>query len=132
MNVVHGERYRIVPNEVKKYALGYYGKLLGPVDPEALDRIVENGSRDIPLTPRPLAPAVDALRAKYPNADDDERLLRYMLAGTQVDEMLAAPPMETTYSAASPIVDLVDRLVHRRKPGRVYIRKGDFEISTST
>jgi oxaloacetate decarboxylase alpha subunit len=132
LNVVHGERYRIVPNEVKKYALGYYGKLLGPVDADALDRIVENGSRDIALTPQPLPPAVAALRAKYPNADDDERLLRFMLAGTQVDEMLAAQPMDTTYSASSPIVDLVDKLVHRRKPGRVYIRKGDFEIGTSS
>jgi hypothetical protein len=40
--------------------------------------------------------------------------------------------MDTTYSASSPIVDLVDKLVHRRKPGRVHIRKGDFEISTSS
>ncbi|HWD36217.1 MAG TPA: carboxylase, partial [Casimicrobiaceae bacterium] len=132
LNVVHGERYRIVPNEVKKYALGYYGKLLGPVDPDALDRIVENGSKDIALTPQPLAPAVDALRAKYPNADDDERLLRFMLAGTQVDEMLAAQPMDTRYSAKSPIVDLVEQLVKRRKPGRVYIRKGDFEFSATS
>jgi oxaloacetate decarboxylase alpha subunit len=132
LNVVHGERYRIVPNEVKKYALGYYGKLLGPVDPEALDRIIENGSRDISLTPQPQAPAVEALRAKYPNADDDERLLRFMLAGTQVDEMLAAQPMDTTYSASSPIVELVEKLVKRRKPGRIYVRKGDFEFSTSS
>ena len=33
LNVVHGERYRVVPNEIKKYALGYYGKLLAPVAP---------------------------------------------------------------------------------------------------
>ena len=98
LNVVHGERYRIVPNEVKKYALGYYGKLLAPVDPDVLDRIVENGSKDISLKPAPLAPAVRALRKKYPNASDDERLLRYMLAGTQVDEMLAAGPMDTSYT----------------------------------
>ena len=121
-----------MPNEVKKYALGYYGKLLGPADPEALDRIVENGSRDIALTPQPLPPAVDALRAKYPDADDDERLLRFMLAGTQVDEMLAAQPMDTHYSAKSPIVDLVEQLVKRKKPGRVYIRKGDFEFSATS
>jgi oxaloacetate decarboxylase (Na+ extruding) subunit alpha len=132
LNVVHGERYRIVPNEVKKYALGYYGKLLGPVDPQALDRIVENGSRDIALTPQPQPPAVAELRRKYPDASDDERLLRYMLAGTQVDEMLAAQPMDTHYSASSPIVDLVQKLVNRRKPGRVYIRKGDFEIGISS
>ncbi|MEP7208491.1 MAG: pyruvate carboxylase subunit B [Casimicrobiaceae bacterium] len=132
LNVVHGERYRIVPNEVKKYALGYYGKLLGPVDPEALDRIVANGAKSISLKPEPLAPAVPALRKQYPHASDDERLLRYMLAGTQVDEMLAAGPMDTSYSAQSPIVELVQRLVQRRKPGRVYIRKGDFELSVNS
>jgi oxaloacetate decarboxylase (Na+ extruding) subunit alpha len=126
---VHGERYRIVPNEVKKYALGYYGRLLGPVDPEALDRIIENGAKDIQRKPEPLMPAVPGLRRKYPHASDDERLLRFMLAGTQVDDMLAAGPMETSYSAASPIVDLVTKLAQRRKPGRVYIRKGDFELS---
>ncbi len=132
LNVVHGERYRIVPNEVKKYALGYYGKLLGPVDPQALDRIVENGARDIPLVPEPLPPAVAALRRKYPNAGDDERLLRFMLAGTQVDEMLAAGPMDTSYSASSPIVDLVTKLARRRRPGRIHVRKGDFELSLGT
>jgi oxaloacetate decarboxylase alpha subunit len=132
LNVVHGERYSIVPNEVKKYALGYYGKLLAPVDPDALDRIVENGSKDIALKPQPLAPAVDDLRKKYPNAGDDERLLRYMFAGTQVDDMLAAPPMETTWSASSPIVDLVTRLVQRRKPGRIHVRKGEFELSLTS
>src|SRR5258706_651823 len=42
-NVVNGERYKIVSDEVKKYALGYYGKLLAPVEPNVLDRIIENG-----------------------------------------------------------------------------------------
>jgi oxaloacetate decarboxylase alpha subunit len=46
LNVLHGERYRYVPDEVKKYALGYYGKLLGPVDANVLDRIVENDADD--------------------------------------------------------------------------------------
>ena len=51
LNVVQGERYRTVPDEVKKYALGYYGKLLAPVDPDVLDRIVANGSPRIALKP---------------------------------------------------------------------------------
>jgi oxaloacetate decarboxylase (Na+ extruding) subunit alpha len=126
-NVVHGERYRIVPNEVKKYALGYYGKLLAPVDPEALDRIVANGSKDIPLEPRALEPGVDR-RKKYPQASDDERLLRYMLPGSHVDDMLAAQPMATVYDFSSPLVDFVKKMIDRREPGRVYVRKGELEI----
>ena len=87
LNVVHGERYRIVPDEVKKYALGYYGKLLAPVEPDVLDRIVEYGSKRIALKPQPVPPVVPELRKKYPNMSDEERLLRYSFAGAQVDGM---------------------------------------------
>ena len=47
LNVVQGERYRTVPDEVKKYALGYFGKLLAPVDsrrprPHRRERVTED------------------------------------------------------------------------------------------
>ena len=132
LNVVHGERYRIVPNEVKKYVLGYYGRLPAPVDPDVMDRIVHNGSKEIALQPSPLQPAVPALRKRYPDASDDERLLRFMLAGNQVDEMLAAQPVDHSFSASSPIVELVRNLVARRKPGRVHVRKGALDLSLVT
>ena len=114
LNVVHDERYRYVPDEVKKYALGYYGKLLAPVDPDVLDRIIANGSSRIALKPEPLAPAVAALRKQYPSASDDERILRFMFAGTQVDQMLAAGPMKTQYVFEKPLVTLVRELAERR------------------
>ncbi len=88
LNVIHGERYKVVPDEVKLYALGHFGKLLAPVAPDVLDRIVENGSPSIPLQRHELPPALPALRKKYPNADDDERLLRVMFPGNEVDVML--------------------------------------------
>ena len=114
LNVVQGERYRTVPDEVKKYALGYFGKLLAPVDPDVLDRIVSNGSPGIALKPTPLEPAVDKLRRQYPNADDDERLLRFMFAGPQVDEMRAAGAMKTDYLFQAPLVRLMQELASRR------------------
>ena len=132
LNVVHGERYRVVPNEIKKYVLGYYGKLLAEVDGEAMDRIVANGSPAIALKPQPLAPAVAGLRRQYPNASDDELLLRCQLPGAFVDAMLAAQPVDHAYSASMPIVDLVKKLLQRRKPGRVYIRKGEVEVSVTS
>ena len=120
-NVVHGERYKFVPDEVKKYALGYYGKLLAPVEPDVLDRIVENGSNRIPLKPKPLAPAVKRLREQYPSASDDERILRYMFAGRQVDDMLAAGAMKTAYEFEQPLVRLVRELANRPRIARVHI-----------
>jgi oxaloacetate decarboxylase (Na+ extruding) subunit alpha len=128
LNVVHGERYRIIPDEVKKYALGYYGKLLAPVEPDVLDRIVENGSKRIALTPEPLPPAVPELRRKYPGMSDEERLLRYSFAGTQVDEMLAAGTMQTEYRFEAPLVRLLNELAKRPRFRHVYIEKGDFRL----
>jgi len=111
-NIMTGERYRTVPNEVKKYALGYYGRLVAPVAPDILDRIVENGSKTIPLRPEPPAPAVNELRRKYPNASDEERLLRYMFAGNQVDDMLAAGPINTRYDIlTTPLARLVNEVM---------------------
>jgi oxaloacetate decarboxylase alpha subunit len=86
LNVVGGERYRAIPDEVKMYALGHFGKLLAPVEPDVLDRIVENGSPRIPLRPETLAPALPGLRKAYPSIDDDELLLRFMFAGKEVEK----------------------------------------------
>jgi oxaloacetate decarboxylase alpha subunit len=132
LNVVQGERYRTVPDEVKKYALGYYGKLLAPVDPHILDRIVSCGSSGIALTPAPPAPAVAALRQRYPGLTDDERLLRYMYAGSQVDNMLAAGPTRTDYAFEKPVVRLLRELTHRRKYGRVYIERSGVRLELIT
>lgn len=124
LNVVHGERYRHVPDEIKKYALGYYGKLLAPVDPNVLDAIVQNGSRRIALKPMPLEPGLARLRKRYPRANDDELALRAMFAGNQVDEMLAAGPMQTHYSFEKPLVRLIRELA-ARKVTRVYISSAE-------
>ncbi len=120
LNVIHGERYKVVPNEIKKYALGYYGKLLAPVDPNVLDRIVHNGSPDIRPEPQALAPALNALRKLYPHANDDERVLRFMYAGTQVDDMLAAGLMNMDYHFEAPLTRLV-RGLSERKFSRIYL-----------
>jgi oxaloacetate decarboxylase alpha subunit len=124
LNVVHGERYRHVPDEVKKYALGYFGKLLAPIEPDILDRIVVNGAPQIALKPEPLPPRVDSLRKQYPQASDDERLLRAMFAGGQVDAMRAAGATKTDYEFEQPIVRLVRELAARRM-SRIHISRND-------
>ena len=132
LNVMQGERYKTVPDEVKKYALGYYGKPLAPVEPNILDRIVANGSPRIALAPQPLAPAVPALRRKYPNLSDEERLLRHLYAGSQVDDMQAAGPMQTDYHFDRPLVRLLRELAKRPRAGRVHVEKGDFRLTVGS
>jgi oxaloacetate decarboxylase (Na+ extruding) subunit alpha len=129
LNVVDGERYRSVPDEVKMYALGHFGRLLAPVAPDVLDRIVANGSSAIPLKPEPRAPAMPELRQKYPSASDDERLLRYMFSGNEVDDMIAAGPLKTEFSVKTPINRLLTALGERRTVRHFALQKGSEQIA---
>jgi oxaloacetate decarboxylase alpha subunit len=65
-----------------------------------MDRIIENGSKRVALVPPEREPVVARLRAQYPNASDDERLLRFVFAGSQVDDMIAAGTIRTTETSA--------------------------------
>lgn len=89
LNVMNGERYRVVPDEVKKYVLGHYGELISPIDSNIVDKIVENGSQDI-LEPKQDKEFVQELRRIYPNMTDEERILRYLIKGNHVDRMKKA------------------------------------------
>jgi len=40
LNVVLGERYKIIPEEVKNYVRGYYGRPPAPIDPEVKRRVI--------------------------------------------------------------------------------------------
>ena len=129
LNVVHGERYRMVPDEVKKYALGYYGKLLAPVDPDVLDRIVENGSTTIALKPQPLAAGGGQAAQAISERQRRRAPAALHARGQQVDEMLAARAAGAPdhFASGSPVVDLVRELTRLKRPGRVHIRKRDLE-----
>ncbi len=128
-NVIEGERYSRVPAEVKKYVLGYYGKLLASVDPNVVDRIVANGPKNIPLEPSKPEPALPRLRRRYPDADEDELLLRHSFSDTIVDAMLAAPPCENDYAdLAEPIRYLINEIVKRPGIEYVFIQKGGLRL----
>ncbi|ARP77608.1 carboxylase [Bordetella genomosp. 6] len=113
LNVVNGERYRAVPDEVKMYALGHFGRLLGPVEPNALDRIVANGSPDVGLTPQPKEPALPGLRKAHPGMTDEELLLRYMFPADDVEATFGCKPLKLTVPAGGPIVRLIEEILPR-------------------
>jgi len=118
MNVITGERYKHVPNEIKKYVLGYYGRLLGPVDADVYDRIIENGSSDIKLKPEPIAPMLPELKRRYPKASEDELMLRVMFAGNQVDEMKKAIATRTSGRDSDGSLLSLLKALHKKEPGR--------------
>ena len=88
LNLIHGERYHVVPDQMKMYVLGYYGDLLADPDPDVLDKIMGRGSSTIPETPEPVPPALPELRRLYPDADDYELVMRYLCPEKEVDETI--------------------------------------------
>jgi oxaloacetate decarboxylase alpha subunit len=78
LNVIHG-RYEVVPDEIRRLALGYWGRTPGPVDPDVLDRV---GQGEEPVTGRPgdhVAPLVEQVRREQGPFDSDEDLLLAIL-----------------------------------------------------
>lgn len=129
LNVVRGERYAVVPAEIKKYALGYYGKLLARVDPDVLDRIIERGPRDIAMTPPPREPILPTLRKRYPHAGDDELLLRHFFDQSAVDRALAATPDYDAYmSVDTPLQHLIKEALTRPRVSYLAVSKGSTKI----
>ncbi|SFN51308.1 carboxylase [Variovorax sp. OV329] len=130
MNVLNGERYKVVPDEVKKYVCGYFGELPLPVDGNVKDRILANGSKDVALTPPVLAPVLPGLRQRYKSIGDDELLLRYMYGDEKVNG-LGRTGQGDAYSVHHPIVDLVAGLATRKTKSQVHITGTDFSLSAN-
>ncbi len=96
LNVVMPERYQVVPDEVIQYALGHYGPLMRPVDPEVADKIFSKPrAKELEGWERDRTPVSEFRKRLGQNLSDEELLLRYFCPEEQVDKMLAGPPLRT-------------------------------------
>ena len=98
LNVMGRERYATVPDEVRKYVLGYYGEIAGSVDPNVYDRISRGEEGN---TRRPgdlLEPAIPRLRRERgPFDSDDDLLLAAFYPESEVKALREAGPIKTDY-----------------------------------
>ncbi len=80
LNVLTGERYKLVPGEVRDYIAGKYGRPPAPVDREIMNKVL--GDRE-PITSRPadlLEPKMDKIRKEAKDlAKSEEDLISYAL-----------------------------------------------------
>ncbi|MDR1471291.1 MAG: pyruvate carboxylase subunit B [Synergistaceae bacterium] len=80
MNVLVGERWKVIPKEVKQYFLGYYGRTPAPVDPDIQRKATEG---EPPITCRPgekIAPELEKLKGEISAwATQPEDVLSYAM-----------------------------------------------------
>ena len=96
LNVVNGDRYSMIPDEVLHYALGHYGPVPSPIDPDVLDRIVAAPQAEAYRGWERPQPTLAEIRSRFgQDVSDEELLLRFMTSDEEVDAMIAAGPIRT-------------------------------------
>jgi len=130
LNIVTGERYSVVPDEVIQYACKFYGEPAGPIDQDIMDRIMSSPrAAEVSSNPPP-QPSIEDLREQYGTGDDDELILRALLPEADLNRMRAAGPVKKTYPLLStPELDQVRRLMTTAQSPVVQVKCSGFELS---
>lgn len=99
MNVINGERYKVVPKEIKEYLHGFYGKSPAEVDEKIRKQIIGD---DEVITYRPadkIEPQFESLKEKYKDlikCDEDvltcalfeAKAVKFLTERTKTDEII--------------------------------------------
>ncbi len=134
INVIVGERYKQVTDQVIRYALGHYGdEAVTLMDQTVRDKILDRPrAREIIAAQRaPLT--MEEIRRELggPGVSDEDFLLRWLLRREDVDAMRAAGPVQDYVTDGDPLLSLVKELVVLTKYDRISISKPGFRLGLS-
>src|SRR5215831_11794760 len=132
INVIVGERYKEVTDQIIQYALGYWGREGAELmEPTVKAKILDRPRAKEWSQRQPPEPTVHELRKKM-NAEsvsDEEFLLRWNLNVDEIETMRAAGPPKEYITARQPLVNLIDALSKRNDYRYIVIQKGATVIS---
>ena len=137
LNVTQGERYRTIPDEVRRYILGHYGRLAGPALPKVVDRVLDEAPAGTEVhTGRPgeiIPPALPGLRTgRGPFGSDDDLLLAAFYADEELAGLRAARPAPGAdpgpVTAVTPLAELLRGLAEQPRLARVSIERPGFSL----
>jgi oxaloacetate decarboxylase alpha subunit len=128
MNVIGGERWRDVSDEMVRYFLGHFYEPAAPVDPQVAERVLSLPRAAELRDLRPLS--LEGARERFgARISEEELLLRLTMPAEQVDAMIAArsdpasaPPVGPR---RDPLVRLLGELAKRDSLSYVRVEKGD-------
>jgi oxaloacetate decarboxylase (Na+ extruding) subunit alpha len=129
LNVVTGERYSIVPDEVVAYALGRYGEPPAPIEPDILDRILSSKPEPQIEGTAPGEPTLEELRAEYgTGSDDDLLILKALIPEVDIAAMQAAGPPLHDYPFVSSEVEEIRTLIRTTRSSYVQVSTERFDL----
>ncbi|MGF1606476.1 MAG: pyruvate carboxylase [Rhodothalassiaceae bacterium] len=130
LNIVTGERYKTVPDEVVQYAAGFYGDPVAPIDADVLDRIMASPRAKTVLQSPPEQPTIEELRTRYGTTNDDELILRALVPEADLEKMRAAGPVRRDFPLiSSPELAQARRLMQVAKAPVVQLRTDGLDLT---
>jgi pyruvate/oxaloacetate carboxyltransferase len=129
LNVAQGERYKTIPDELRKYATGGYGRLAAEPSAEFLERAnIRVGEISTTRPGDAIEPGLPRLRARLGAATSDEDLL---LAAFYEPSLLAPlrTPQPTYRFSTTPLLELMRYVGSRRDIREARVRFAGTEIT---
>ena len=132
INVIVGERYAEVTDQIIQYALGLWGREgADTMDPDVKHKILDRprGKEMARWVPPDLT--IEEVRRKLggPGVTDEELLLRWMLSEEEIAAMRAAGPPTEYLNARLPMVALMERLTDRSRYAGIRVRRPGLSLS---
>ncbi|HEY4341407.1 MAG TPA: hypothetical protein VGM97_15795 [Steroidobacteraceae bacterium] len=129
MNVTTKERYKVIPDEAIRYAIGRFGRPNVPIAAGVMNRI-ESLPRTAELRKEQGMPSIADLRRRLgAELSDEEFLLRATMPAGQVDAMLAAGPAARHYNPElKPVMHLIRQLMQHPELSEVSVTKPGFKL----
>lgn len=130
LNVVTGDRYSVIPDEVLMYVNGHYGPPVAPFDPDVLDRVQSSAKAKSYHDWVPAQPSLEELRRKLGgDISDDELILRLLVPDSDIAAMRATPPRHREFPATSREMRFVRQLVEATTGAYVHLSAPDFSLT---
>jgi oxaloacetate decarboxylase (Na+ extruding) subunit alpha len=126
INVIVGERYKEVTDEVLLYALGFWGdEEAQSIEPNLRDRLLSSPRAKELAHLKPPEMSLDEFRRKFGghSIGDDDLLLNYFAGIDAVTAMKAAGAPKDYATTSMPLLDLIEEIGKRKTPVHVYIKR---------
>ena len=132
INVIVGERYKEVTDQVIQYALGLWGKEAPPLmDPDVKDKILSRSRAKEWQDWQPPEPSLEEVRRKFgaPSLSDEDLLLRVYAGADAVKALNAAGAPREQLNGAQPLIRLIEELSKNKDCNQVFISRPGFSLS---
>jgi oxaloacetate decarboxylase alpha subunit len=132
INVIVGERYKQVTDQVILYALGNHGEdAIALMDPDVRGKILDRPrARELASGERPVLSLSDIRRdLGGDGVSDEDLLLRWLVRKEDIAAMRAAPPISPYLTDNVPLVTLVEELARLTDLNEVQVRKPGLNIT---